>query len=234
MEFHTTRWSLIFDAADSQAPGSSASMATLLQAYWRPLYVLARVRGLAHHDAEDAVQGFLLSLLEQGVLKRLDPARGRFRSFLGAAMQNFLANRWVAQRAMKRGGGFEFVPLSDAEAGEIELQLRAPAADPALAFDREWAGLLLDRASERVRCAYAEAGHAERFRALRPFLSHEQPDASYECTANALGVTAANARVLVHRLRAAFRQALREEVAATVTAPHEVEEELQHLRRALA
>ncbi len=234
MDFHTTRWSLIFEAADSQAPGSQTSLAELIRAYWRPLYLLARLKGAAHHDAEDLVQGFLLSLLQRGSLKRIDPARGRFRSFLSGALQHFLANRRVEQAAQKRGGGLEFVPFDEAEVGEVEEQLLHPPADPTLAFDREWAATVLDRVTERLRREHSAAGQAERFLVLRPFISHEQAPGSAEQAAERLATTAANVRVLVHRLRADFRAALREEVAATVTEPHEIEAELQHLRRSLA
>ena len=72
---------------------------------WYPLYVFVRRRGYAPEDAQDLTQAFFARLLEKGDVARASPARGRFRSFLLASLQNFLLNEFDRMRTLKRGGG---------------------------------------------------------------------------------------------------------------------------------
>lgn len=233
MDFHTTSWTVVLDAADSQGAQCGVALDGLLRSYWRPLYLLARMRGRNHHDAEDAVQAFFAGFVERRTVKRADRGRGRFRSFLQVAFQNFLVNEWERGQAQKRGGGMASLSLDDVPAAGMEAALAAAPSDPLTAFDREWAGVLLDRATQRLEAEHAARGEAASYGALNRFLDRGGSAESYEAAATALGLTSANVKTRVSRLRAEFRRLLRAEVAATVTDPHEIDEELAHLRRAL-
>ncbi|MBS0657815.1 MAG: sigma-70 family RNA polymerase sigma factor [Verrucomicrobia bacterium] len=233
MDFHTTSWTVVFEAADTRGGRAQEALADLLRGYWRPLYLLARMRGCPHHDAQDAVQGFFLHFVERRAVKRADPALGRFRAFLQVAFKNFLAGEFARQQAQKRGGGAAHLPIDDTALADLEQALAA-APDPAVAFDRAWALAVLDRATERLRAGAEERGEAEVQRVLARFLERHGTDASQAAAAAELGLTPGAFRVRLHRLRAEFRRLLREEVAATVTDPHELDAELAHLQRALA
>ena len=74
--FPDTRWTLVL-ASRQGGEARRIALETLLGAYWRPLYLFARRKGLSAEAAEDAVQGFFLKLLELDFPDRLDPARGR-------------------------------------------------------------------------------------------------------------------------------------------------------------
>ncbi len=56
--FPATQWSLVLDAREGSV-GALEALGRLARAYWRPLYVFVRQRGLDHEDAADAVQGSL-------------------------------------------------------------------------------------------------------------------------------------------------------------------------------
>ena len=112
--FHTTRWTIVMRAAQSQAPGGESALAQLCRSYWYPLYMFARRRGHSPDDAQDLTQGFFLHLLEQRALAGVDRLKGKFRSFLLASFQNHLSNQFDCARRLKRGGDREFVRL-DAE-----------------------------------------------------------------------------------------------------------------------
>jgi hypothetical protein len=43
--FHTTRWTIVMSAVQSQAPGGQAALAQLCRICWYPLYMFARVAG---------------------------------------------------------------------------------------------------------------------------------------------------------------------------------------------
>src|SRR5689334_773328 len=115
--FEATHWSMVLQAAQSQAPGGPTALAELCTNYWQPLYAFARHRGQPPEDAKDLVQGFFEHLIGHRALTSVDPAKGRFRSFLLAAFQNFMVAEARRARREKRGGHIERIRLDweDAE-----------------------------------------------------------------------------------------------------------------------
>jgi DNA-directed RNA polymerase specialized sigma24 family protein len=67
--FHTTRWTIVMNAAQSQAPGGQSALAELCRLYWYPLYIFARRRGYSPDDAQDLTQGFFLHVVEHRATK---------------------------------------------------------------------------------------------------------------------------------------------------------------------
>jgi hypothetical protein len=86
--FHTTRWTVVMRAAQSQAPWGQSALAELCRLYWYPLYTFARRRGRAPEDAQDLTQSFFLHMVEHRAFKGVDRLKGKFRSFLLASFQN--------------------------------------------------------------------------------------------------------------------------------------------------
>lgn len=224
--FRTTRWSVV-NAAGSNTPARKAALEELCATYWYPLYALARRRGLAASDAEDAVQGFFADLLSRGDVERADPERGRFRSFLGAAFRNFLANERAMRSAQKRGGGAPLVSLDDAE--DRYLAASGRALEPDALFDRAWALTVLDAAVATLRADYVERDQEERFDALRAFITTDGEDTARGEVAERLGLTRGALDVAVHRLRERYREALTASVRDTVESEAEVARELAAL-----
>lgn len=225
--FPTTRWSVVLDAASGPTAPRRA-LSELCEAYWRPLFVFLRRDGLAVADAEDAVQGFLASLIASSAMDGIDRERGRFRSYLLGALRHWLANERTRARAEKRGGSESPIPL-DVGSGDLDVpDDRTPEA----AYAYAWAMEILGRAGRRLGATYADEGHAALFAALEPFLlSGDTP--AYRGVAEQLAMTEAHARVAVHRLRGRFRTTLREEVADTVSAETDVDDELRAVIDAL-
>ena len=99
------------------AAGQDASVAAttaleqLCRAYWYPLYAYLRRRGYGEHDAQDLTQGFLAQLLERRSIQDVAPEKGKFRSFLLASLNYFLADEHDRAMAQKRGGGREVLSL---------------------------------------------------------------------------------------------------------------------------
>jgi DNA-directed RNA polymerase specialized sigma24 family protein len=115
--FHTTRWTIVMSAVQSQAPGGQSALAQLCRTYWYPLYMFARRREYSQKDAQDSTQGFFLRLLEHRALAGVGRLNGKFRPFLLASFQNHLSDQLDRARRLKRGGDKEFVWL-DAEEAE--------------------------------------------------------------------------------------------------------------------
>jgi RNA polymerase sigma-70 factor (ECF subfamily) len=229
--FATTHWSLVVAAAHDSRPAAKAALATLCETYWYPLYCYVRRRGHLAEEAQDLTQEFFATLLEKHTLRVADRERGRFRSFLLASLNHFLANEWRRQSAKKRGGGR--LPLSlDLPAGESRYA-QEPSHDltPEKIYERRWAMVLLEKALSALREEYAAAGKGKLFERLAVFLGGAT-SVPYEEVAHELGTTDGAVKVAVHRLRRRCRDLLRAEVAQTVVEPADVDEELRHLMAA--
>src|SRR5262245_41307841 len=101
-DFRTTHWSVVLLAGQIGSNGSAEALEKLCRAYWPPLYSYIRWRGYSEHDAKDLTQGFFARLLEKNYLGSLKLGKGRFRSFLIAALNNYLANEWDRAGRIKR------------------------------------------------------------------------------------------------------------------------------------
>lgn len=232
--FHTTRWSMVLAAGNSAHPDFRPSLESLCEIYWYPLYAYIRRRGCDADTAQDLAQGFFSNLLERGSLRIADPDRGRFRSFLLTSLKNYMTNEWDRERAQKRGGGREPIPL-DLDTAEGRYQ-REPADDraPDRYFARRWALALLDRTMERLRQEMGRSGGPERFERLSPFLTGDDAGTPYKRVAAELDMSESAVKVAIHRMRKRYGQLLREEVAQTVDDPSRVDEEIRYLFGALA
>ena len=232
--FVTTHWSVVLAATRSDTTRAQAALARLYQAYWYPLYAYVRRRGYEAHDAQDLTQEFFTRLLEQNWLAQADRERGRFRTFLLAALSHFLANEWDKARAKKRGGAVQIVPLQLDSAKTRYGQEPADPVTPEQCFERRWALALLDEVLNRLREEHMAAGTAEMFDALKPCLVGDRQAQPYAALAAQLGMTEGAVKVAVHRLRQRYRQLLRKEIANTVATPEEVNDEMHHLFAVLA
>ncbi|QEL17308.1 RNA polymerase sigma factor [Limnoglobus roseus] len=231
--FATTRWSLIAAASETATPEARQALADLCAAYWFPVYAYVRRRGHARHAAEDLTQAFFARLLEKNDLAAADPDRGRFRSFLLTACQNFLANQHDHDSARKRGGGVSNLSL-DFESAEGKFNREPAAADDSAErlFERRWAVELLDRALTELRREYAETDRETLFDVLKPTLSGDAT-AGYEQLADRLSLTVGAVKVAVHRLRQRYRDRVRDVIGRTVADPNEVDDEIRDLFAAL-
>src|SRR5215475_13030246 len=114
--FASTRWTVVYQAADSQTASQHAlgALTELCRIYWRPVYVFVRRQGIPEHDAQDLTQGFFSDLIDSRTYTRADPTTGRFRSFLLGTLKHFVAHTRDHDRAQKRGGGNTPVQLDEA------------------------------------------------------------------------------------------------------------------------
>jgi RNA polymerase sigma-70 factor (ECF subfamily) len=185
-------------------------------------------------DAADSTQGYFATLLEKRYVRDARADRGRFRAFLLTSFRHYLANELDKQRAQKRGGGLVSIPI-DIETAErnysVDLSHRLT---PDKLFEKQWAVTLIGRALSCVQGDLETLGKGTIFEAMRVHLTGEGSEQSYEEQASRHGMTAGAFKTEVHRLRKRFRNAVREQVAATVESPDQIEEELRFLFQALA
>ena len=227
--FATTHWSIVLSAHDLDTSRAEQCLAKLCQTYWYPLYAFIRRQGYSAHDAQDLTQAFFARLLEKNYLAAVRREKGRFRSFLLAALKHFLANEWDKRNAQKRGGGRVFIPL-DADSAETRYGLE-PSHDstPDKSFERQWALTLLEKVLAQLRAEFVSNGKEKIFDHLKSSLAGTRDSIPYSEIATKLGTSEGAIKVAVHRLRQRYRELLRAEIAQTVNNSNEVEDELRHL-----
>jgi RNA polymerase sigma-70 factor (ECF subfamily) len=85
-----------------------------------------------------------------------------------------------------------------------------------------------------LRAEYHGSGKQALADTLLPYLTDGIEHDSYRAAAEALGMNSGAVRVAVHRLRRRFGQILRRQIADTVSAPDEIDDEIRQMIRALA
>jgi RNA polymerase sigma factor (sigma-70 family) len=231
--FASTHWSVVVAAGHGSDVAAREALTTLCEDYWYPLYAYSRRRGYQAAEAQDLTQGFFLHLLEKDALQAAMPTRGRFRSFLLSSFDHYIANQWRHDQTLKRGGGCRVLSL-DLDDGERRYHLE-PADDLTAEriYERRWAMTLLHKAVEALRDRYAHSGKLAIFDALKAYLGGQDSTIPYRELAAQLGTTEGAVKVAVHRLRQRCRDCLRNAIAETVAAEHDVDEELRHLFQAI-
>ena len=231
--FHTTHWSVVLAARDQDRPDAAEALASLCSTYWYPLYAFIRRRGSSPHEAEDLTQEFFFRFLERHALESVQPAAGKFRSFLLVCLKNFLANEREHARAHRRGGGRPAITLDRADA-ETRYSLEpADRLTPEAVFERRWVFAVLERTIAELRREYSTREKLGLFEELQGFLPCGQGNASRAELAAKRGVSVGAIDVAVHRLRQRFGALLREQVAQTVSSEAEVEEEIRYFMSVL-
>jgi RNA polymerase sigma factor (sigma-70 family) len=228
--FNTTHWTVVLNAGSDDTALASEALGKLCRSYWPPVNAYVRQRGYPAADAEDLTQQFFARFLEKEHYRLAQRERGRFRTFLLTAVKHFLVNERERISALKRGGGQALESLD-----ETSLDGERPRIEPAdertaeQAYEKNWAMTLLARVRDQLAADYAADGGADRFAHLEKFLPGEESDLTYAQAAALLGLSEGTIKSDVHRLKRRYRERLREELAHTVSAPTEIEDELRHL-----
>lgn len=203
IRFRPTAWTVVRGA---QA-GSREAWDRLIEAYWKPAYFFVRKRGHDVESAKDLTQSFFATALEKDFLERVSAEKGRFRTWLLAALSHFLSNERDRARALKRGGGLDVV--------RAEADLPSAAPTPEAAFLAGWAREMLARAMARLRTSVSGED-------LSLLSGAERPDLS-----------PTDRKHRLYRLRSKLRDCLREELAPSLERPEDLESEVRDLFRAL-
>jgi RNA polymerase sigma factor (sigma-70 family) len=238
--FRTTRWSVVLSCAQTGEPPDAVKRALteLCRVYWRPVFAVICRRGHSVTDAQDLTQDFFVMLLKGNLLSLADPARGRFRSLLRTAVENFLHDKQHLARRQKRGGRVQFVAW-DEWMTEAPSQLSMHGQEskgwpPERIFDVRWAATVVEQALRRLAEECESRGRLRLFTALSKYLSLERVEISYASLSASLGVPETVIKRVLHQLRVRYRIILRDEVSQTVAKPADVDDEIRYLCAALA
>jgi RNA polymerase sigma factor (sigma-70 family) len=233
--FASTHWSVVLLAGGARnAPEVQEALARLCSSYWYPLYVFIRRQGNSADDAEDLTQEFFTRFLEKDFLSTVEKSRGKFRTFLLACCQHFLANQRDFARAKKRGGGQPVLSLDFQ--GAADRYRAEPVTDESAEklFERRWAMTVLDQALEQLQREYPADGDGNLYNSLKKILVGGTDALSYSQIGADLGMNEEAVRKAAQRLRQRYRSVLRERIADTVDEPERIDDEIRDLFAALA
>jgi DNA-directed RNA polymerase specialized sigma24 family protein len=177
--FPETRQSVIVAARSADPRLRERGLDALVAGYWRPIYKYLRVRWQASvEDAQDLTQGFFAAALEKGFFDRYDPARARFRTYLRACLDGFVAKQRQSAGRKKRGGGVRHLALDfeDAE-GEVRQLELASDLDMEAYFHQEWVRHLVGEAVAALRRQCEAEGKPAHFTLFERY-DLEGPDAA--------------------------------------------------------
>lgn len=220
--FTTTLWTQVL-----AAPHDEEALASLCRKYWYPLYAFLRRKGVPSHEAEDLTQGFFVHLLSRQSLETVRREYGRFRSFLLASLQNFVADERDRAMAAKRSPP---QPLLELDGRKAEGRYRMEPVErttPERIFERQWALTVLEVALAALESEFIASGRGQVFRELQPFLCGDVP--GYKDLAASLAISEGAARVSVHRMRGRYRDLVRREITDTLGPGEDLETEMRHL-----
>ena len=228
--FTTTHWSVVL-AAQGPSPVAEEALEKLCRTYWRPIYGFVRRQGVGPEEAKDLTQGFFALLLERRDFDAVRKEKGRLRSYLLTSLKHFLTNERNRAMAIKRGAGQRLIPLDDLREREHVGFEPSETLPPDEIYERRWALSVLDQVLARLGDEYRAVSPAAAglFDRLQKSLTDEPDRPSPTDTAREFGMTESAVRQASYRLRQRYRQLLREEIAHTVIAAGDVEDELRHL-----
>jgi RNA polymerase sigma-70 factor (ECF subfamily) len=118
---------------------------------------------------QDLAQGFFARSVEKNYLEAVGRQKGKFRSFLLAALNHFVSDEWDRARAEKRGGGQTFISLDDHTAEERYRLEPADELSPEKIYERRWVLTLLDQVLRQLEAEFAATGKRQLFEQLKVF-----------------------------------------------------------------
>ncbi len=215
----TTKWSLIAKLRDSDGQNAREALDELCRSYHYPIYCQMRRRGLAHHDAQDALHEFFLKLLRLDTFGLADSEKGRLRTFLMVALRRFLAT-WHHSEKRRESHEVSIEALQAIFGAEQRFQLDESAHhdSPDLLYDRQWVQEIMNHVLTRIRANYAAKGRERVFDGLRPVLVSGGSFGNHdiEGLSRALNMRPGALRTALHRLLEDYREELRKEILKTV------------------
>ena len=226
--FPSTLWTMVLQAGDPDAPNARPHLERLCEMYWKPVYWLVRLRWNKSNElAKDLTQEFFARMVEKDVLQSVAPDRGRFRSFIRAALENFMRNYTRDQNRQKRGGKLVHISIDREDESIFELPSSAESIETT--FNRLWAQSLMQDSLQTLRDQYVGAGKESLFKIFEEYSFVEENPPTYRDLAVKYSVTEDSVRGALRRIRSDLRNLLRDRVLQSLTDPDDLEGEMSFL-----
>jgi RNA polymerase sigma-70 factor (ECF subfamily) len=228
--FPTTSWTYLEATPDRNAPGYREHVNRLILDYWRPVFYFLRARGYPLTAAEDLTQEFLLRLRDRDLIRRADPARGRFRTFLLAVLKHFLSDQGPRAGRQKR---FEegLVSVSSLLGEEDRSYEPGTEETPERVYMKKWAAELVDKVREQLRQRCEQEGRLLAFQVFAAATLDTPPGRppTQEALAARFGLTRDQVRYALKQATDWYAELLRARVRLEVCSDADVGQEIRDL-----
>jgi RNA polymerase sigma-70 factor (ECF subfamily) len=226
-EFQPTRWSIVWGAKGALTPTSKPAVERLVRNYWGPVYwAIRRGWNRTKEDAKDLTQEFFVKFMERGGTEGFDPEKGRFRSFLYAAVKHFMLQERRDRSRLKRGGGQ--LPFSLDQLQDDGAAPGGASTPPDQVFHQEWVATVLQEATAELREECRLAGKDAHFRVFESYdLAESRP--TYEELAQRLSISVNDVHNHLKQMRQRLRELIRAAVLETLSGPEELDDEMRLL-----
>ena len=232
--FLTTHWSLIEDVK-KQPDQDRALIGLLLERYWKPVYCYLRQKQYDNEQAKDLTQGFFHEIvLNLDLIQRADQSKGRFRSFLLFALNQYLMNQKRREDAQKRIPKDKMVSLDTI--GLPVLPQRIVDSGPEESFNYAWVSNLLDQVLTEVQhkcceqemethwCVFSE-------RVVEPLLNSSTPPSLVDICAKYSIESEKKASNMIITVKRRFQATLKQYIRSTVASESEMAAELKEIMK---
>ena len=230
--FLTTHWSLVRHI-QSEGDKDRVLIGLLLDRYWKPVYCFLRHKQYDNEQAKDLTQGFFHEVvLNQNLIQRADQTKGRFRTFLLHALDQYLLNekrKQATQKRHPRGKLVSFDVIDPPALPEAVSRL-----NPEDSYNYAWTASMLDQVFSEVKAKCLEDGlevHWRVFedRIVQPILTESSPP-SFADICRKYGIddpkTAAN---MVTTVKRRVQKALNQFLRHTATSDDEMQKEFSEM-----
>lgn len=209
-----------------------------IQKYWKPVYCFLRQKGCTNETAKDLTQGFFCEIvLGKDLLLHAEEHKGRFRTFLLKALQNYSINVNRDENALKRSPSGQLLSLDADEAGNL-LEAQSSLC-PDEMFNYTWALNLIEEVIEELKSECYETNkelHWQVFerKVLCPILDGlDTPSNKLLCEQNGIEDEAKVSNMIL-TVKRRFQKILYRHLGAIVESEEQIEQEYAHLLEILS
>ena len=230
-QFPATAWTVVRAAKDRHSPEGVEALNRCIAGYWRPVFYFVRAKGYSVHEAENLTQEFFSQFFERDWIRRADPHRGRFRTFLLAVLSKFLADQKQPRAPRQQTFDDRMVCIS-ALLGEEERRFEPPAHQTAEeVFMREWAHAVISNVARRLELWCQCRGRPDWYQMFRQVCLPPPgaARATQQSLAEQLQCTRDQVRYGLEEVNGQFIELLRAEVADQVGPEDDLDTEIREL-----
>jgi DNA-directed RNA polymerase specialized sigma24 family protein len=234
--FLTTHWSLIADI-HKHTDQDKALIGLLLQRYWKPVYCYLRRKGYDNEHAKDLTQGFLHEIvLNLNLIQRADQSKGRFRTFLLYALNQYLLNEKRRESAQKKIPKDKIVSLDAIEPPVLPQSIIE--SGPEDSYNYAWVSAMLDQVLSEVKSKCYEQGMQIhwcifRDRIVKPMLNNAVCPSFTEICEKYDIESEKKASNMIITVKRRFQTILRQYIRNTVASESQMTDELTEIMKFL-
>jgi RNA polymerase sigma-70 factor (ECF subfamily) len=232
--FLTTHWSLI-DDVQANEDKDKALIGLLLDRYWKPVYCFLRRKGYNNEQAKDLTQGFFHEVvLNRDLVQRADKSKGRFRTFLLHALDQYIINEKRNQTVRKRLPEGRLVSFDIIRPPELPEAISK--SSPEDSYNYAWTAAMLDKILSEVetRCLEDDMEiHWRIFqdRVVQSILTDTKPP-SFADSCEKYGIEdQKKASNMITTVKRRLQKALKDYLSAIAVSEDEIYEEFSEIMR---